>query len=179
MIRAFRGHTPAIAPGARVDTDALVMGNVTVADGASIWPHALVRGDDAAVVVRENAVILDKAFVEAPKRTEIGPGSIVSHGALVHGSTIGRDVLVGMGAVVLDVAVADESIVAAGAVVTRDVTDRRSFVAGVPAQKRREVREDEIETTRTMCRDLFSKSRDLTADTQRDAPGSRRKVKHD
>lgn len=160
MMREFKGKKPKIDENAIVDRDALVMGNVVVKKGASIWPHAMLRADEYEIVVEENAVILDKAFIEAPKKVVIGKGSIVSHGAIIHGAEIGENVLIGIGAIVLEVKIGRNSIIGAGAVVTKDVDDD-SFVAGVPAKKIRDVGKEDLEMIKRIVAEVEEKKKFL------------------
>ncbi len=164
MIREINGVRPRIAESAVVDETALIVGRVTIEEHVSVWPHALIRADEHEVMIEEGAAILDKAFIEAPRRTAIGKGSIISHGAMIHGSIIGDNVLVGMGAIVLEVSVGENSVIAAGAVVTEDV-EKNSLVAGIPARKKREVTEKEAVHTRTTAEELWRKSHHLSQGT--------------
>ncbi|RLF45871.1 MAG: gamma carbonic anhydrase family protein [Thermoplasmata archaeon] len=157
MIREFKGKKPVIAREAIVDSTAIIMGNVFVESGVTIWPHAVIRADEEEIIIRRDAAILEKAFIEAPKKVIIGEGSIISHGAIVHGSIIGENVLVGIGAIVLEVNVGKNSIIAAGSVITKDV-EEGSMVAGVPARKIREVNEKDIEKTKAMLEELKAKA---------------------
>ena len=157
MIREFKGKKPVVAENAIVDEAALIMGNVIVGDGASVWPHALIRADDEPVIVERGVAILEKAFIEAPRKVVIGEGSIISHGAIVHGSIIGKNVLVGIGAVVLEVSVGENSIIAAGAVVTKDVPPY-TMVAGTPAREIRKVDERDMEKLEAMRQELREKA---------------------
>jgi len=160
MIRDVNGIRPHIAESAVVDETALIIGKVTIGENVSVWPHALIRADEHEVMIEEDAAILDKAFIEAPRRTIIGKKSIISHGAMIHGSIIGENVLVGIGAIVLEVSVGENSIIAAGAVVTEDV-EKNSFMSGIPARKKREVTEGETMHTGMVAEELMTKARHL------------------
>jgi len=158
MIREFKGKKPLISKNAIVDETALLIGNIIVEEHASIWPGVILRADEEEIVVKRNACVLDKAFVEAPKKVIIGEGSIISHGAIIHGSEIGENVLVGIGAIVLEVRVGKNSIIAAGAVVTKDV-EERSFMAGVPARKVRNAEDSEIKRIKEIASQLWNKAK--------------------
>ena len=142
MIRQFDKWTPHISNKAIVDELAVIIGNVSIHDFVSIWPGAMIRGGKNAVIIEKNAAIMDRAFIEAHEEVVVGEGSIISHAAILHGSKIGKNVLVGIGAIVLEVNIGDNSIVAAGSVVTKNF-DENSFIAGIPAKKVRDVREEE------------------------------------
>lgn len=160
MIREFKGKKPQISKEAIIDETALIMGNVFIDAHASVWPYALIRADEEKIILEERVAVLDKAFIEAPQKVVIGKGSIISHGAIVHGSKIGKNVLVGIGAIVLEVNVGSNSIIGAGAVVNRDV-ETSSFYAGVPAKKIRGIDEKDIQQIKKISEEILKKARYL------------------
>jgi carbonic anhydrase/acetyltransferase-like protein (isoleucine patch superfamily) len=167
-ISSFQGTAPLIHDAAFVDDSARVIGDVTIGEGVSIWPMAVIRADEAGVVIREGSAILDLCLLESPAGSPvtIGEGSVISHGAIVHGASIASGVLVGAGAIVLDDAVVCEgSIIGAGAVVTpRAVIPPNSLVLGSPARVVRETTPEEREGVRAQARGLFRKSRAYLAE---------------
>ncbi len=126
---------------------AFVCGDVTLHDGASVWPFAVLRGDNERIVVGEGSNVQDGAVLHADPGLPcvLGARVTVGHRAVVHGATVEDDVLVGMGAVVLNGAVLGTgSLVAAGAVVREGmVVPPGSLVAGVPARLVRATTDDE------------------------------------
>lgn len=145
MILPFSGIQPRIHPTAFVAPNAVVIGNVTIGEDASVWFGAVLRGDDpdneitvgAATSVQDNCVI----HVSAQGPTIIGERVTIGHGAVLESCTIGRGALIGMNSVVLQRAVVgDESLVAAGSVVGAGAEiPRRSLAAGAPARVRKEL----------------------------------------
>ena len=96
---------------------AVVVGDVTLAKGVSVWYNAVIRGDEAPIEVGENTNIQDGAILHA--RAVVGSNCTVGHCAIVHGCTVGNHTLIGMGAILLDGAkIGDHCIVGAGALVT-------------------------------------------------------------
>lgn len=120
---------------------AVLIGTVSVADGASIFDHAVLRGDLNRIEIGEDSNVQDNVtiHVERNNPTIIGKNVSVGHNAIVHGARIDDDVIIGMGAIVLNRAhIRTGSVVAAGAVVTENfVSEENSLVAGVPAKIKR------------------------------------------
>ena len=121
-----------IAPGA------MVMGNVIIHSGASIWFNAVLRGDNEAIIVgpgsniQENTVIhTDPGFT-----VRIGENCTIGHSAIIHGCEIADGSLIGMGATVLNGAkIGAGCLVGANALVTEGKTfDDGSLIVGSPAK---------------------------------------------
>ncbi|WP_316527695.1 gamma carbonic anhydrase family protein [Kitasatospora brasiliensis] len=147
LIAAVGGKKPAVDPGAFVAPNAVVIGDVTVAAGASVWYGAVLRGDAESITVGAGSNIQDNCTLHADLGFPlvIGERISVGHNAVLHGCTVEDDVLVGMNATVLNGArIGTGSLVAAGAVVPQGMAvPPGSLVAGVPAKVRRELTEDE------------------------------------
>lgn len=147
LIAAVGGRVPAVDPGAFVAPNAVVVGDVTVAAGASVWYGAVLRGDAEAIAVGAGSNIQDNCTLHADPGFPLVVGERISvgHNAVLHGCTVEDDVLVGMNATVLNGArIGAGSLVAAGAVVPQGMqVPPGSLVAGVPAKVRRELTEDE------------------------------------
>ena len=127
---------------------ACVVGDVTLANGVSVWYNAVLRGDEGGITVGENTNIQDGAILH--EETKVGAGCTIGHNAIVHGCTVGDNVLVGMGATVLNGAkIGNDCIVGAGALVTgkMDAPDG-SMILGSPAKVVRPLTEAEIEGNR-------------------------------
>jgi carbonic anhydrase/acetyltransferase-like protein (isoleucine patch superfamily) len=138
-----------IAPGA------VVTGAVALAPGVNIWFTSVVRGDLAQVTLGPRVNVQDGCVIhtdyDVPQ--EIGEGVVVAHGAIVHGKRIGRDTLIGIGAKILSgCEIGEECLIAAGAIVTeKRRIPPRSVVMGVPGKVVREIRQEELERTRSIC----------------------------
>ena len=131
---------------------ARVAGDVTLGKGVSVWYNAVLRGDEGAITVGENTNIQDGAVMH--EETVVGRGCTIGHNALVHGCTMGDNVLIGMGAVVLNGAkIGDNCIVGAGALVTGKMdAPAGSMILGSPAKVVRPLTEAEIESNRASAR---------------------------
>lgn len=150
MLIEVDGKSPQVHESAFIASGAVVSGDVTLAEGVSIWYGASLRGDNEPIVIGKDSNVQDNCsfHTDAQFPVILGEGVSVGHNAVVHGATVEDHALIGMGAVVLNGAVIGaESLVAAGAVVSQGaVIPPRSLVAGVPAKVRRELSDDEVET---------------------------------
>lgn len=152
MIIPYQNHEPVIDETAFIAENATVAGKVTVGKNASVWFGAVLRGDLQPVTVGDNSNIQDNAVVHVGANTPavIGDNVTVGHGAIIHGATIGNNVLVGMGATVLDGAViGDNCIIGAGALVTsRTEIPANSLVLGMPAKVTKELTPAQVMSNR-------------------------------
>ncbi|MFF9624093.1 gamma carbonic anhydrase family protein [Streptomyces griseosporeus] len=147
LIRGIGGREPKIDENTFVAPTASVIGDVTLAEGASVWYGAVLRGDVERISVGAQSNVQDNCTLHADPGFPVTVGERVSigHNAVVHGATVEDDCLIGMGATVLNGAVIGAgSLVAAQALVPQGmVVPPGSLVAGVPAKVRRELTEEE------------------------------------
>lgn len=147
-VYAIDGITPVVDPSAYVHPTAVLIGDVIVGPGVYIGPLASLRGDFGRIVLQEGSNVQDGCVLHGGNEndTVVEVDGHIGHGAILHGCTIGRNVLVGMNAVVMDKAVIGESsIVAAMAFVKKGLQVMpRSLVAGSPARIVRELSDAEI-----------------------------------
>lgn len=145
---ALGDDRPRVAEGAWVAPTATLVGAVELADGASVWYGAVLRGDNEPIVIGRDSNVQDNAVFHTDDGipVSLGVGVSVGHGAIVHGATVGDHVLVGMGAVLMNRSViGDESLIAAGALVSEGMqVPPRSLVVGVPAKVLRTLSDDEV-----------------------------------
>jgi carbonic anhydrase/acetyltransferase-like protein (isoleucine patch superfamily) len=132
---------PDIHPDAYVHPDAVVIGNVTIGAESSVWPTAVLRGDDGRIVVGARTSIQDGTIIHTTlqRPTLIGDEVTVGHNVHIEAATIGRRALIASGSVVLNGAeIGEGGVVAAGAVVSPNtVVEPWTMVLGIPAQVRR------------------------------------------
>lgn len=135
---AYRGKSPSVAEDAWVAPTASIIGDVEIASGASVWFGATVRGDMSHVHIGPRTSVQDNCVIhtEADGPTIIGADVTLGHGAIVHNSVIGDNVLIGMGSVLVGGAkVGNGSVVAAGAVLLEGMdVPAGKVVVGVPAR---------------------------------------------
>ena len=131
---------------------ACVCADVTLGKGVNIWYNAVLRGDEGAISVGEDTNIQDCAVLH--EETVVGSGCTIGHSAIVHGCTVGDNVLIGMGAVILNGArIGNDCIVGAGALVTGKMdAPSGSMILGSPAKVVRSLTEAEIEGNRESAR---------------------------
>ncbi|QKD83221.1 gamma carbonic anhydrase family protein [Thermoleptolyngbya sichuanensis A183] len=137
---------PDLSRAAFVAPGAAVIGEVLLAEGASIWYGAVVRGDVERIEIGHCTNIQDGAILHGDpgQPTVLEDYVTVGHRAVIHSAHIERGCLIGIGAIVLDgVRVGAGSIVGAGAVVTKDVPGR-SLVVGIPAKVVRSLSDEEV-----------------------------------
>ena len=130
---------PRVHSEAWVSETAVLIGDVQLGAGASLWPMAVARGDVCPIVIGEGSNIQDGAVLhgDPDQPVIIGADVTVGHRAVIHGATLEDGCLIGIGAIVLNgVRVGAGSLVAAGSVVTRDVPPA-SLVMGAPAVVKR------------------------------------------
>ncbi|MFB2973226.1 gamma carbonic anhydrase family protein [Aerosakkonema sp. BLCC-F183] len=135
-----------ISQAAFVASNAVVLGQVYLAAGVSIWYGAVVRGDVERIEIGKCSNIQDGAILHGDpgQPTILEDYVTIGHRAVIHSAYIERGSLIGIGAVVLDgVRVGAGSIIGAGSVVTKDVPPK-SLVVGVPAKKLRDLSEAEV-----------------------------------
>jgi len=121
-----------------VDPSAVIIGDVTLSDGVSIWPCAVLRADMNRIEIGENSNVQDNATIHCchDYPTIVGKGTTIGHGAVINGARIGNNCLIGINSTILDGAViGDECIIGANAIVTAKVEiPPRSVVMGVPGK---------------------------------------------
>lgn len=155
-IRGFEGRAPWIAADAWVDPTAVVIGDVTLGAGASVWPLAVLRGDIQRIVVGAGSNIQDGAILHVSHDSRFRPGGAptilhervtVGHQAVLHGCEVHELCLIGIGARVLDGAVLRARVMlGAGALVPPGAVLLGGFLyVGTPARALRPLTDRELE----------------------------------
>lgn len=153
-VRNFENIEPVIAASAYVDETALVIGDVTIGDDASLWPKVVARGDVNTIHIGARTNIQDGTILHVSHDSEFAPGGFalhigaditVGHQAILHGCTVEDRCLIGMAATVMDGAIVRSgAIVGAGSLVPpgRELEGGYLWV-GSPARKARPLRPEE------------------------------------
>lgn len=130
-----------------IASNASIMGDVTIGEGANIWYSVVIRADVEKITIGAYTNIQDGAVLHGDpgKETILEDYVTIGHKAVVHAAHIGKGSLIGINAVILDgVKVGEGSIIGAGSIVTKDVP-HRSLVVGIPARKVRDISDTEAE----------------------------------
>ena len=154
LIRPHHGVTPTVAASAFVAETAVIIGDVTIGEQASIWYGCVLRGDGNFIRVGARTNIQDGTIVHvnheregaAGTRTIIGADVTIGHMALIHACTLEDGCFIGMQACVMDGAVVESgAMVAAGALVTPGKRVKQGELwGGSPARLMRKLTESEL-----------------------------------
>jgi carbonic anhydrase/acetyltransferase-like protein (isoleucine patch superfamily) len=121
-----------------ISPSAQLYGAVSLKEGASVWPLAVIRSEATEVRVGRLSNIQDFAMLHAGFTNPVIVGDFcsITHHATIHGATVGDACIVSINATIMDGAVIGSgSIVAAGAVVTEGSRfEPGSIIAGIPAK---------------------------------------------
>ncbi len=127
-ILPLHGKTPQIHPSAFIAPGCRIVGDVTIAEGVSIWYNCVIRADVNRVVIGARSNVQDGTVIhcDSPKPgrpegfpTLIGEDVLIGHMAMVHGCTLHDRAFVGLGTIVMDGAVIEsDAMLAAGAMLT-------------------------------------------------------------
>ena len=144
IVKSIKGKTPKHGVNCFFADNAVLIGDIEMGDGCSVWFSAVVRGDVNYIKIGNKVNIQDGAVIHGTYKkapTNIGNNVSIAHNATVHGCTIHDRVLIGMNAVILDdVIIHSNSIIAAGAVVTKGtIIESGSIYAGIPAKKIKDI----------------------------------------
>ena len=141
-------HVPQLAEGAWVADSAQVIGNVQLAENASVWFGSVLRGDNEALTVGRNTNIQDGSVVHSDPGfpMTLGENVTVGHQVMLHGCTVGDGSLIGIQSVVLNGAkIGRNCLVGAGSLVTegKEFPDG-SMIMGTPAKVVRQLTPEQI-----------------------------------
>ncbi|MFK0270225.1 gamma carbonic anhydrase family protein [Pseudomonas asiatica] len=140
--------TPNLHPDTFVAEDASVIGDVTLEQGVSVWPQAVLRGDNEPIRIGQHSNVQEGAVLHADPgfALTVGQGVTIGHQAMLHGCSIDDGALIGIQAVVLNGAVIGKNcLVGAGAIVTEGkVFPDNSLILGAPAKVVRELSPEAI-----------------------------------
>ena len=158
MIYEFNGYIPVVHPSSFIHPHATVTGNVIIGKNVYVGPGAALRGDWGEIIIEDGCNVQENCTIHMfPGVTVLlKEGSHIGHGAIIHGATIGRNVLVGMNAVVMDhVVIGNNSIIGALCFVPEGMLiPERSIAVGNPAKIIKEIN-DEMLAWKTKGTELY------------------------
>ncbi|MEH0743317.1 gamma carbonic anhydrase family protein [Vibrio cholerae] len=153
-LRTYKGIQPQVGDRVYIDSSAVLVGDITLGDDASVWPLVAARGDVNHIRIGARSNIQDGSVLHVTHKNAenpqgypliIGDDVTVGHKVMLHGCTIGHRVLVGMGAIVLDgVVIQDEVMVGAGSLVPPGKTLESGYLyVGSPVKQARPLTDKE------------------------------------
>jgi carbonic anhydrase/acetyltransferase-like protein (isoleucine patch superfamily) len=154
-VTSYLNTTPQLGEGLYLHPSAQVIGDVTVGKDCSIWCNTVLRGDVNRIVIGNCTNVQDFAMGHVSHKNDkkpngspliIGDYVTIGHQAMLHGCTIGNEVLIGMAAIIMDdVVVQDQVMVGAGSLVSPGkVLESGHLYVGRPAVKVRALTPEEI-----------------------------------
>ena len=151
----FHDKSPRLHPTVHLDQTAVIIGDVQIEKGSSVWFMTLLRGDVNHIRIGEFTNIQDQCTVHVTREsfpTKIGSFVSVGHKAVLHGCTVGDCCLIGVGAIILDGSqIGDNCIVGSGALVTPGtIIPPGNVTMGSPATVVRAMTPEDVEMVRTI-----------------------------
>jgi len=155
-IKSFDSKIPSVHSSAFVHETAVVIGDVTLAADASIWPQTVVRGDIHRITIGQRTNVQDGSVLHVTHASDFNPNGFpltvgdevtVGHRVILHGCSIANRCLIGMGSIVMDGAIVNERvIIGAGSLVPPGkILDSGYLYAGSPVKKIRPINEQEVQ----------------------------------
>lgn len=139
---------PRIHPTAFVHPDATVIGNVEIGAESSVWPSAVLRGDEGMISIGARTSVQDGSVIHCTNvlDTIVGDECVIGHIVHLEGCVVEGGALVGNGAIVLHRAVVRSgAVVGSNAVVTNDMeVPAKALALGVPAKIRPDAASQEL-----------------------------------
>lgn len=135
---ALGDREPTIDPSAYIHPDAVVIGDVRIGAQSSVWPSAVLRGDDGHIIIGARTSIQDGSIIHTTAwlPTTVGDDCVIGHLVHLEGCRIESGALIGNGSIVLhDAVVRTGAVVGAGAVVPGGMEVPSGAMAlGIPAK---------------------------------------------
>lgn len=149
MIYSFNNHIPVIHESSFVHPLAAVTGNVIIGKDVYIGPGAAIRGDWGEIIIEDGCNVQENCVIHMfPGITVLlKENAHIGHCAIIHGATVGKNVLVGMSAVLMDNAlIGDGCIIGALSFVPEGmIIPERKIAVGNPAKIIRDVTDKMLE----------------------------------
>lgn len=160
----YQGRWPTIEEDVFIAPGAMIIGDVTIRSGASIWYNAVLRGDVGPIVIGHRTNIQDNCTLHLDEGAPlvIGDECTIGHGAVIHGATLGDRVLIGMKSVVLSFARIDAQCIlgACALLPERKHLPGNTLALGIPARAVRELNQAELAHLVTSARGYYERARE-------------------
>ena len=167
MVRQTSFRPDQVHSSVFIASGAVVLGDVILRSGASVWFQAVLRGDTERLDIGPDCNIQDGSVLHADPGfpCELAAGVTIGHRCVIHGCRLHENVLIGMGSVVLNGAVVGaDSLVGACALVPSGMeVPPGSLVLGVPGRVIRPLTPEEIEGNRQTARHYVQAAQDYLA----------------
>ena len=137
-----------IAKTAAVSKQSVLLGDITLKDYTTIFPMAVLRGDDSYIIIGEHSNVQENCTIHCSKGnpTMVGDYVTIGHNAVLHGCQIGDNTIIGMGSIIMDgTKIGKNCLVAAGSLIAsnKEFPDG-CLIMGSPARVKRQLTEEEI-----------------------------------
>ncbi|WP_105215214.1 gamma carbonic anhydrase family protein [Pseudoalteromonas sp. T1lg22] len=153
-LQSYKDKSPQVHKSAYIHESAVIVGDVEIAEDASIWPLVAARGDVNYMRIGKRSNIQDGTVLHLTRASAsnpvgypliIGEDVTVGHKAMLHGCRLGNRILVGMGAIIMDnVIVEDDVIIGGGALVPPNKTLESGYLyVGSPVKQARPLSDEE------------------------------------
>src|SRR5437868_2013949 len=172
MIRPYKGITPQVHPSCFVDASAQLIGDVVLAEHASVWMNAVLRGDVHSIRIGANSNVQDCSVLHGMRDkygVTVGDWVTVGHSVTLHGCTIADRCLIGMGAVILNNArIGEGSIIGAGTLIMENsVVEPRSLWVGNPGRPVRSLGDKDQESILQYAKNYLDYARQYLSEMPR------------
>ncbi|MBA2875179.1 gamma carbonic anhydrase family protein [Thermaerobacillus caldiproteolyticus] len=148
MIYCYNGKTPSIDDTVFIAPGAHIIGDVAIGKESTVWFNAVLRGDEAPIIVGERCSIQDNSTCHLYEGFPliIEDEVTVGHNVILHGCTIRKRSIIGMGSTILDGAeIGEECIIGANTLIpSGKKIPPRSLVMGAPGKVVREITEKDL-----------------------------------
>jgi len=149
MIYSFNSYIPVVHESSFIHPLAAVTGNVIIGKNVYVGPGAAIRGDWGEIIIEDGCNVQENCTIHMFPGTTVllKEGAHIGHGAVIHGATIGKNVLVGMNSVIMDnVVIGDGCIIGALTFIPDGMQiPERKIVVGNPGVIKKDVSDEMLE----------------------------------
>jgi carbonic anhydrase/acetyltransferase-like protein (isoleucine patch superfamily) len=91
----FNGYKPVIDKSSFIHPNATVTGNVIIGKNVYVGPGAAIRGDWGQIIIEDGCNVQENCTIHMFPGTTVllKEAAHIGHGAIIHGGTIGKNVL--------------------------------------------------------------------------------------